>query len=80
MRQMMFVGAPCSGCDRVLILGKTEIEPDATPATLHKQLKAESWKDMTTEKCLDCGALTTVLLEHTVLHAPVVTTPERLEL
>jgi hypothetical protein len=82
MKQMMYVGIPCSGGTHNLILGKTEINPDATPSVLHKQLKMEGWKEMTVEKCLleDCGAMTTVLLEDTILIGPVITTPEGVEL
>jgi hypothetical protein len=49
---------------------------------LHKQLTMEGWKEMTVEKCLleDCGAMTTALLEDTLLVGPVITTPEGVEL
>jgi hypothetical protein len=63
-------------------MGKTEIEPNTPPSLLHKQFKQEGWKDFTVEKCLleDCGAMTTALLDKTILLGPVVTTPEGVEL
>lgn len=81
MRQMMIVGAVCSGGTHTLRLGKTEIEPTAAPSVLHEQLRLEGWKDRS-EKCLlqECGAITDVPIEKLRLLGPVEITPDGVEL
>jgi hypothetical protein len=79
MKQIMYVGTRCSGGDHNLKMGKTEIEPNAPPSVLHAQLRQERWKEDTTEKCLECGALTFVSIDKLILLGPVVTTPEGVE-
>jgi hypothetical protein len=82
MKQMMFVSIPCSGCKRNLKLGKTEIEPNAPPSLLHKQLRQEGWKDFMTETCLlkECGVITSFGLDRTILLGSVETTSDGVEL
>ena len=73
MKQMMFVGVPCSGCKHNLILGKTEIEPSSPPSLLHLQLRQEGWKEDMEATCLleKCGTKTGVGLNKTILLRPV---------
>ena len=82
MRQMMYVGVPCSGGGHNLKLGKTEIEPNASPSVLHRQLRQEGWKEFMTETCLlkGCRATTSIPLEKIILLEPVETNSEGVEL
>jgi len=80
MKQMMRVGAKCSGCGEYIPVGKTEIEPSASPSVLHAQLRREGWNDEY-QDCLDvqCKATTYVPVDKTALLEPVEISPDGAE-
>ena len=76
----MRVGAKCSGCEKAIAIGKTEIESDAEPLVLHAQLRSEGWLDQhMTDLDKQCGATTFVPVESTFLLGPVEILTERVE-